>query len=324
MLDELHGKGLLIHHWDTDGICSARLLIEHLSKINITNKTPILGNYFLTNKELQNYTNYDFIIIADMALPEDNVLELSKKTKVMIFDHHIQQEIKQVFHYNPVIKEKKPEKHPSTSWIINSFLKNDVNLFALLGIVGDHEEKIENNKPFYKMITDFCNKNNLDFDSMLKMAYLLDSNYKIGDKNAVEKTPHLLLRHGSSKYILENPQWNKNLTKLNEEIKKQRQTPQDTINETILKRINTQYNIISTITRMVAWESGKNTIVINTGFFKDKDQIYMRSNKNVEPMIMHGKSLGFKCGGKKEVLGAVVPKDKTNFFVKELLDFLIR
>jgi len=41
-----------------------------------------------------------------------------------------------------------------------------------------------------------------------------------------------------------------------------------------------------------------------------------------EPMIKRGKDLGFKCGGKKEVLGAIVPKDKTDFFVKEILDFL--
>ena len=76
---------------------------------------------------------------------------------------------------------------------------------------------------------------------------------------------------------------------------------------------------------MVAWESGKNTLVINTGFFDDKDQIYMRSSsKNAEPMIQRGKSLGFKCGGKKEVLGAIVPKDKTESFVEEIMEFLTK
>ena len=324
MLEELQGKGLLIHHWDTDGICSARLLLEYFSNINITNKTPTLGNYFLTNKELQKYTNYDFIIIADMALPEDNVLKLAEKAKVMIFEHHTQQPIKQVFHYHPVVKGENSENHPSTSWIINSLLKNDINLFALLGIIGDHEKKIEDNKTFYKIITDFCKKNNLNFDSMLKMVNLLDSNYKIGDKNAVEQTPRLLLNHDSPEYILKNHLWKKNLTRLDKEIKKQLEMPQDEVNETILKKISTRYNIISTITRKVSWGSGKNTIVINTGFFDDKDQIYVRSKKNTKPMIMRGKELGFKCGGKKEVLGAIVPKEKTKFFVKEIIDFLKR
>ena len=322
MLEELEGKGVLIHHWDADGICSTRLLLEHLSNKNIINKTPELGNYYLTEKELDNYSKYDFVIVADMSFPKNNILKLAKNAQVIIFDHHLGEQIKEVFHHNPVIKGKNPDEYPSASWIINSFLSNNVNLFALLGIVGDHEQRIKNNGPFYKAITNFCKNNNLNFDDMLKMVYLLDSNYKIGDKNAVEQAPYLILRYNSAKYILENHQWNKNLTKLNEEITKQLEKPAEKINGIILKKINTSYNIISTITRKVAWVEGKNTVVINTGFFDDKDQIYMRSKKNAEPMIQKGKALGFKCGGKKEVLGAIVPKDKTDSFVQEILDFL--
>jgi len=48
----------------------------------------------------------------------------------------------------------------------------------------------------------------------------------------------------------------------------------------------------------------------------------MRSNKDAEPIIQKGKQLGYRCGGKKEVLGAIVPKDKTDSFVKEILYFL--
>ena len=324
MLAELQGKGLLIHHWDTDGICSIRLLVEHLSDKSIINKTPVLGNYFLTEKELEDYSKYDFVIVVDMSLPEDNILKLAKNAKVLIFDHHLGQEIKEVFHHNPVIKGKNPNEYPSASWIINRYLDNPVNLFALLGIVGDHEQKIKNNQLLYTTITNFCNKNNLTFDDMLKMVYLLDSNYKIGDKKAVEKAPHLLLTSTSANEILENNQWNKNLTKLNEEITKQLNQASDEINGTILKKINTPYNIISTITRKVAWESGKNTLVINTGFFGDMDQVYVRSNKNAEPIIKRGKDLGFKCGGKKEVLGAIVPKDKTDSFVEEIMEFLTK
>lgn len=322
MLEELEGKGILIHHWDTDGICSTRLLLKHLSNKSIINKTPELGNYYLTEKELDNYSKYDFVIVADMSLPEDNILKLAKNAQVMIFDHHLGKVIKQVFHHNPVIKGENPEKYPSTSWIINDYLGKEINLFALLGIVGDHEQRIKNNKRFDKIINEFCQNNNLTFDDMLKMVYLLDSNYKIGDKNAVEQAPHLLLNNGSAEYILENHQWNDSLTKLNEEITKQLERPADEINEIIFKKINTPYNIISTITRKIAWAEGKNTIVVNTGFFNDRDQIYVRSKKNAEQMIMRGKELGFRCGGKKEVLGAIVPKDKTDSFVQEILEFL--
>ena len=322
MFEELQGKGLLIHHWDTDGICSARLLLEHLSDKNIDNYTPQLGNYYLTEEELERYSKYDFIIVVDMALPEDNILRLAKNAKIMIFDHHLGKIITQVYHHNPIIKGENPDDYPSASWIVNGFLGNNVNLFALLGIIGDHEQKIKNNSIFYSLITDFCQKNNLTFDDMLKMAYLLDSNYKLGDKNAVEKAPHLLQGDVSADDILKNTQWNKNFTMLNEEIKKQLDSPSDEINGIIMKKINTSYNIISTITRKVAWESGKNTLVLNTGFFDDKDQLYVRSTKNMESMIQRGKSLGFKCGGKKEVLGAILPKDKTDSFVEEIMKFL--
>jgi len=324
MLEELQGKGLLIHHWDADGISSACLLLERLSDKNIDNRTPELGNYFLTDRELDLYSKYDFVIVADMSLPEDNILRLAENAKVFIFDHHLGKLIKEVYHNNPIIKGEDPDKYPSASWIVNDFLGNDVNLFSLLGVVGDHEQKIKSNEAFYKIITEFCQRHNLSFDDMLKMAYLLDTNYKLGDKKAVEKAPRLLFEYNSASGILGNTQWNENLTKLNEEITRQLEGPADEINGIIMKKINTTYNIISTITRKIAWDSGKNTMVLNTGFFNDKDQLYVRSTKNLESMIERGKTLGFKCGGKKEVLGAILPKDKINSFVDEIKEFLTK
>lgn len=322
MLGKLDGRGLLIHHWDTDGICSARLLLERLSKKNIVNKTPELGNYYLTENELDNYTIYNFIIIADMSLPENNIKLLAKNAEVLIFDHHLGKEIKEVYHNNPIIKGKNPDEYPSASWIVNDYLQNDINLFSVLGIIGDHEQKIHDNTRFNNIINNFCKKQNISFEDLLKMVYLLDSNYKIGDKKAVEHAPNYLLNNDTIEDILNNKQWNHNLISLNNEITKLIAKPNNEINGIIVKNINTSYNIISTITRKIAWESGNNTIVINTGFFQNKNQVYVRSKKNLESMIQRGKQLGFKCGGKKEVLGAIVPNEKTDSFVEELLTFL--
>lgn len=321
MLKELSGKGLIIHHWDTDGICSARILLEHLSNKKIENKTPQLGNYYLTEEELKNYSKYEFIILLDMSLPINNILKLAENAKVMIFDHHLGKEIEEVFHYNPVVKGENPDIYPSTSWIINDYIGNKTNLYALLGVVGDHEQKIKNNTEFYKKITDFCKNNNLEFDDMLKMVYLMDSNYKINDKKAVEQAPHIL-KNNSAEDILNNKKWNENLAILDEEIKKILDIKSDEIDGVIFKKISTSYNIISTITRKIAWETGKNTIVVNTGFFNDRDQIYLRSSKDAEPIIQKGKLLGYRCGGKKEVLGAIVPKEKTDSFIEEIFKFL--
>ncbi|MCK5301382.1 MAG: single-stranded DNA-specific exonuclease [Thermoplasmatales archaeon] len=322
MFDELEGKGLLIHHWDADGISAACLLLKKLNDKDIVNKTPHLGNYYLTEEEVDEYSKYDFIFIIDMSLPEDNILRLAEKSKVFIFDHHLGKEIKSVYHNNPIIKGENPDEYPSASWIVNDFLGNEINLYSLLGIVGDHEQKIKKNKKFYNIVEKFCDENSLSFDDLLKICYLIDSNYKLGDKGSVEKAPHVLLEYDSVDDILDNPIWNENYNNLNKEISKQLDSTGDEIEGIIFKKIDTSYNIISTITRKIAWDSGKNTMVLNTGFFKDKDQLYVRSLKNIESMIERGKSLGYKCGGKKEVLGVILPKEKTESFVTEILEFL--
>ena len=322
MFDELEGKGLLIHHWDTDGISAACLLLKKLNDKDIVNKTPHLGNYYLTEEEVDEYSKYDFIFIIDMSLPEDNILRLAEKSKVFIFDHHLGKEIKSVYHNNPIIKGENPDEYPSASWIVNDFLGNEINLYSLLGIVGDHEQKIKKNKKFYNIVEKFCDENSLSFDDLLKICYLIDSNYKLGYKGSVEKAPHVLLEYDSVDDILDNPIWNENYNNLNKEISKQLESAGDEIEGIIFKKIDSSYNIISTITRKIAWDSGKNTMVLNTGFFKDKDQLYVRSLKNIESMIERGKSLGYKCGGKKEVLGVILPKEKTESFVTEILEFL--
>jgi single-stranded DNA-specific DHH superfamily exonuclease len=322
MLSELKGNGLLIHHWDTDGICSAQLLLKHLAGKTVENTTPVLGNYYLTDEEIKRFSVYDFVIVADMALPKENILALAKNARVVIFDHHLQEKIKAVTHINPIATGEDPATYPSTSWIITTSLRKKPELCTVLGIVGDHEQRIKKNTMIYRIITDFLQNHNLVFDDLLHMVNLLDSNYKLGDKQAVENAPHLLLNYTDAHEILTNKQWNKTLAVLTKEITRHLEKPAEDINGTIFKTIKTPYNIISTITRKLAWGSGKNTIVVNTGFFNDRDQIYVRSNKNVAPMITRGRALGFKCGGKQEVLGAIVPKEKTDSFVKELFVFL--
>jgi single-stranded DNA-specific DHH superfamily exonuclease len=321
MLEELQGSGILIHHWDTDGICSTRLLLERLSK-NIVNTTPVLGNYFLTENELTTYSSYDFVIVVDMALPKENILRLAKHAKVLIFDHHLQQPIPGVIHHNPIGGGEDPLLYPSASWIVNDFLENPVNVFALLGIVGDYEKRIQANKEFYSKITDFCAKERFTFDEILMMVYLLDSSYKVGDRKAVEEAPQLLLGYTDARWILQNVHWKNNLVLLENEIVKYVNALDEEKQGVLLKRIHTKFNIISTVTRRIAWNSGKDTVVVNTGFFKDTDQIYVRSSKNLQPLIQQGEMLGYRCGGKPEVLGAVVPKEKTESFVREIVKFL--
>lgn len=320
---EVHGRTLLVHHWDTDGICSARLLLEHLSDWSVENRTPRIGNYFLTEGELVDFSGYDSIIIADMALPVENVLRLARGSEVTIFDHHIQPPIGSVNQHNPITKGAKPDDYPSTSWVVSEHLGLETNLYTLLGMVGDREHRIKENERFWPIISDFCLENDMEFDDMLRMAEFLDSNYKIGDKRAVEWAPRLLLESEGPSGILENTEWDRNVFLLEEEMERLLNVPSEDVMGVMLKRISTPYNIISAVTRRLAWDSGRSVIVVNTGFFKDSDQLYARSpDRDMRALILRGVGLGFKAGGKKDVIGAIVPKEETEGFLKVVSEYL--
>ncbi|MFA5102530.1 MAG: single-stranded DNA-specific exonuclease, partial [Candidatus Thermoplasmatota archaeon] len=109
---------------------------------------------------------------------------------------------------------------------------------------------------------------------------------------------------------------------LEKEIAHSVDAPYEEKDHVLLKRIHTKFNIISTVTRQIAWKTGKDAVVVNTGFFKEMDQIYVRSKKDLQPLIQQGKMCGYRCGGKKEVLGAVIPKEKKETFLKEIISFL--
>ena len=323
MLDELQGRGLILHHWDADGICTARLLLERMRGRHVDNRTPRIGRYHLTEEELEEFSGYDFVVVADMALPEGDVLRLAEGAEVVIFDHHLGPEIGAVVHHNPVIKGAAPGEYPSASWVVNEYLGNEVNLHALLGVVGDREERIRDNPVLWPIISGYCRRNGLEFEEMLRMAHLLDSSYKVGDREAVEEAPRLLLGYGGPGDILDNPRWNGSLRILDDEIRRQLDAPPEEVRGVAVKRMDTGYNIISTVARRLAWEGGRDAVVVNTGLFEDADQVYARSgSRDMGPIIGRGRALGLRAGGKGDVLGAVVPKEKMEAFLKEIIDFL--
>jgi hypothetical protein len=319
----IDGKGLIIHHWDADGICSACLLLETLKNKDIDNRTPQIGNYFLRENELEEYSGYDSIIIVDMALPAEDILRLSRTTRVTIFDHHLQTSINQVNLINPITEGASPSLFPSASWVVNDFLKNGVNLYALLGIVGDREHKIRENETFWPIISDYCKTHSMEFEDLLQMTQLIDTNYKMGDKKGVESVPHQLLEKSEPSDILGHNLWNRNMRLLKDEIERHVKAEAEEEGKVMIKWINTRYNIISTVTRRLAWGAGRNVVVINNGFFEEEDQVYARSpEKDMSFLIQRGVKQGFRAGGKKDVLGAIVPKSETARYVEEIIAYL--
>ncbi len=319
-------EGLLLHHWDTDGMSSAALLLRELPD-NFTLFTPSIGNYFLDDEDRDkiNEISPEFCIVVDMALPEDSIAFLKRFGKVFIFDHHLQERHDVEIHHNPIIDGESPKKYPSASWVINEYMGHKPDLLSLLGAFGDREEKLKENPKALSVIEGVLEDLGTSFDDVLQCAYLLDSNYKIGDIEAVNDTPRFLKDVEHPDDILEREDLNENLKKLNQAIEDEVEGDLKRVKEGVLHRkMNSPYNIISTVTRRLAWARDDEIVIVsNSGYKEGETQIYIRGPiPDSEKIIALAKDNGYSAGGKSDVVGMVIPtKVKNNFFYK-IIDIL--
>lgn len=316
-------KTLLIHHWDADGICSAKILLENFKQHIHANMTPILGNYILTDNEMDFAREFNKVIIADMALPEKNIKEITKSAEVIIFDHHTQPPLDIKLHQNPVSKGATHKEYPSTSYVLNRYLRGSIDLYVVLGAVGDREDKLKENPLFWPLVEAYLEESKLQFSDLLKMAQLLNSIYRVGDKKSVEEAPYLLIQNPGSQYILNQKNWNQNVINLDKEVWKIMAVAPREIDGVLLKCIHTSYNLISQITRKIAWEEGKDTIVVDISYQEGLIQIYTRTlDKDLTPLIRFFKMKGYSAGGKNDVMGVIIPMEKEKSVISKIINHL--
>ena len=317
----LNSRGLLIHHWDTDGICSAALLLRHRYR-GYVNWTPIIGAFYLSPDQVAYAKQFDDVVIADMALPEGNVEALAEECSVTVIDHHHQEPLRGVEHINPVAHGADQDEYPSCTWVVKEHLSLPVTLPVVLGLVGDREQKLMEAPVFWEVAQGYASENGLTFDELHEMVQLIDSCYKVGDREAVMEAPRLLVGGDDPDVITGNRAWRRNMETFEAELQRILEAPPVEREGVLYVELNTGFSVISTVTRRIAWETGRDTIVVNRGFFDDSDQLYCRSSSDMQPMIDRAQSLGYNAGGKIDVLGAIVPKSETDSFVEELLDYL--
>ncbi len=313
-----YSKGLIVHHWDTDGICSAGMLLSELKGKEVDNISPEIGNYHLTDGEIESIKDrgYEFIVIADVCIPKDEILKIKDSTgaKILIFDHHLQERIAEVEHINPISEGKSQESFPSTSWVLSQWL--GVNLLVVLGAVGNLEARTKENEIIYPEIEKFMGAHSVDFKQLLRMVKLIDSSYKVMDKEGVETAARFVTenRNNPGKIIGHRP-WHKNSVRIKAEIDRQMSKEIIEDGNFLLLNIITPLNIISTITRKIAWKNPQKTVVVvNRGFFWDRSQIYVRGTK-AQSLIKIARERGYSAGGKRGVAGIVLPNTETDDFL---------
>jgi hypothetical protein len=303
-------NGLVIHHWDTDGLCSAGLLKKFFDKnapgLKLHLRTPTINNYFLTAYEWQviKKADYDFIITVDINFPEGVVNELNalKPGRVLVFDHHKQEGIKSVFYYNKL--------YPSCSLVINEYLKEKPNLLAVLGAVGDKEERIKRDEKFWPMVKQVLEASKIDLQDALHMRSLLDSCYIANDYYSMKEAIEII--HHNPLQIMQDENLRNNLIKVNQALNEiGTLKPEETIGNILIYNIASSFNILSRLTRDLSKQNNKNIIICHQ---KQKEQstAYVRRGDlplDLSPLIKWGRSKGFNCGGKEEVVGLIYQHD---------------
>ena len=304
---------MILHHWDTDGICSAAIYIKTHGSDELF--TPKIGNFYLDEEDFEYLKNYENIVILDMSLHQ--VEKLCEFSRIWIYDHHKSEKIDCAEeHYNPYLWGK---QYPSCTEVLMERFSYPPDYLVALGIIGDVGEKVRDMKE-WSMIKKVMKEDNVSFEDLKKAVYLLDSSYKLNKRREVVENVHLAMQ--GLKNILEENSLIENLETIKKEVEEWLSKAEDR-GKYMFLRMKTPHQLISTMAREIAWNKGRLAVVINEK--EDRDEFYIRSpssNFNAYPFIDIARKLGYKAGGKREVMGAILPKGEGLKFFKIIEDKL--
>jgi len=325
---ENHNKGLVIHHWDADGISSAALLkkvgIEHNPDLIIDTYTPDIGNYFLGDEYIESARRegYDMVIIADIALPKGDVLKLEDTLKVPItfFDHHATELIEEIEHVNPVARGGTSVENPSCAHVVSEHFGLGFNIHSAIGAIGDQEERILENAHFSQKIKKFINENDTSFEELQNVVKLIDSNYIVNDYRGIKKVIECLSKEDFSlQDVTGDEALNENLKRIEETIKKYAVAEPTRIEGGVqVYEFNSEMNLISKITRELSRKNPDKVVVVVN---REKGNVYVRRREkdiDLRRIVKVANDMGYNAGGKEEVAGLILPVEEIDDFVKRV------
>ncbi len=303
---------MLVHHWDTDGITSAAIYI----KVNGEDElfTPKIGNFYLDEEDFKKVSSRERVVILDMNLPD--APRLCENSEVYIYDHHRATRVECAReHCNPYLEGK---HYPSCTTVLMERFSYREDYLVALGIIGDKGPKareIEEWKIVEKVISQ-----GVKYEDLQKAVDLLDSSFKLDRRDEVIENVHLALQGLDA--ILNEERLHRNLERIEREIEMWAERAEDRGSYYFLV-MKSPYHIISSVTRRLAWDFGKAAIVVNEK--NDRDEFYIRSpaeDFNALPLIEIAKEKGYRAGGKREVMGAILPRGEGKRFAEEVLEVL--
>jgi len=140
----------VVSHIDADGISSAAIIFSILTRLGKKFHMSIEKQVKPSLIDKLKKEEHDLLIFSDLGSGQIEIIsELSKKTKVIILDHHIPQTNKNyenIIHVNPCIEEKNENSisGAGVSYLLAKEIdpKNkDLSYLAIIGAIGDMQDE---------------------------------------------------------------------------------------------------------------------------------------------------------------------------------------
>ncbi len=324
-------KIVLIHHWDVDGLASAALIFQFAQQHRIISTielfTPTVNNYFLNESEFIAIQQAapDAIVVVDYNIPLDNIERLEQIAPlVFVFDHHVQT----AGINRPGLQDT---NYPGCSMLVSDYLMQPLSIAAVLGMVGDQEELIQERTDFYPSVEQMMTEHQLTFDQIMRLTKLLDTSYIVDDTAALRHSIDLIRKHclqsAEPRAVLNDPQLLQQETKIkkdfdNEVVNKNFCSLQN--GHVLYYQLTTPFSLISEVTRALA-RKYPNQIIITSQQRGAQASLYVRSRISgidLTPVVDAARAHGFNAGGKPEVAGVVLPSAQVEQFVEEIVGML--
>ncbi len=328
LLDKSKQK-TIIHHWDTDGIVSASLIYKFLEdqdkKPNFL--VPPIGEYsydFL-REHVNNEKNITYVSV-DYGVDLKNI-NIKKEMNIIIIDHHKNNLYnKNLVVCNPSVFGFGENDYPSTSFVIKDCLfEKAQDSLVSIGIIGDLGKRVYSS-PFIAYVRKSLERERLDIEDGFKIVELIDSCYKLLDKNCIEKTRSMLAEK-SLRELFESSLLQKNLEKIKHYVESigEEKREEHLCDNIVLVKNTGKYYLTSTIGRRLANIHNNSIIILYDNVLPiNKTFIYVRSNTyRVGENIFALREKGYKVGGKDQVF-VVECKNMCEKTLSEIMFFLLK
>lgn len=314
---------LLVHHWDTDGLASAALILKYAQEHRWTTRFelmhPQINNYFLTEKELQQIRAQKLgaIVTVDLNFPLSTIEALeSVGVPVFVFDHHTQ-----------TAKINRPGvqdvSYPGCSMLVSDYLLQPLSLTAVLGMVGDQEDRIAQYVAFYPAVEQMMKDSGLSLQEMLRITKRIDTSYVLSDTQAMHHAIDVL--RNDPKTVLTDDTFLRNERTVVSELERVlTQEPESPRARVRTLHIESTASVISEVTRALS-KRFPDDVIITDQAYVDFSNIYVRRRNaavDVSYIATEARNRGYNSGGKAEVTGIILPKEQLDAMRQWIIESL--